>query len=62
MGKFFLANRAFRFGSTLRGYANAGNTAVIEQLWVHTGPSLHFYMIILNFDDYQNGVICTKIA
>ncbi len=59
MEKILLANRAFRF--EIYHYADMPTLyAMIEQLWVRTGPSLHFYMIILNLMIIKTALICTE--
>ncbi|EBV8448284.1 FCD domain-containing protein, partial [Salmonella enterica subsp. enterica] len=53
--KILLANRAFRF--EIYHYADMPTLyAMIEQLWVRLGPSLHFLYDNFKLDDYQNGV------
>ncbi|HCM3972482.1 TPA: FCD domain-containing protein [Salmonella enterica subsp. enterica serovar Agona] len=55
MEKILLANRAFRF--EIYHYADMPTLyAMIEQLWVRLGPSLHFLYDNFKLDDYQNGV------
>ncbi len=59
MEKILLANRAFRFEITLRGYANAVRASGI--MGTH-GPNLHFYMMVQTLMIIKTALICTKIA
>lgn len=55
MEDILLTNRAFRF--EIYHYADMPTLyAMIEQLWVRLGPSLHFLYDNFKLDGYQNGV------